>query len=467
MGVAYNIGCRAYCITHRAAKRLLGRNPEPRVSFFHCYDATDVVSLASTKRGWERAGSPAVNDSDSFPDSKGNLLWGENVVDSGTLHLPDSHPASPVIKYETPREAWLGFIESSIVPEGWANGGLHAVCWSRKLGQWALSSWVWTSAALARYYASVGNVASLARVADALLVLQLPEGGWVVRHDFVGGRTTPMIAPNDSAYIANNAMLSAYEKLGDEKYLRAAERCATWIETTAQPDGLVWIGRNGFTGEWLKDANIVDIGFTAALFARLWSATGNERYLHFLRCFTRAYIAAFRNPEDGSFATGIGRDRNRRGGRFARGQAWALEGLVPAAEALPSDRFETVASGVVDVLLEAQMRDGGWAYNLNHPLMGQDCKGIPVIARALAKWGEARRDARALGAAEAAIGWCRAHTALMGPGAGGIYSYCLEGCVTHHLYSEAAFTYASSYALETEDALARMSSTAYHKEKNC
>ena len=466
MGAMYDVGCRVYCTAHRTAKRLLGRDAGPSVSFFHCYAEADVASFVSARHRWKEAGSPAINDSNSFPDSKGDLLWGENVVDSGDLHFPESHLASPAVKYGTPREAWLGFVESSVVPVGWANGGLHAVCWSRNLGQWALSSWVWTSAALTRYYASIGDATSLARVADALLALQLPEGGWIVRHDFVGGHTTPMIAPNDSAYIANNAMLCAYESLGDERYLRSAQRCASWIEATAQSDGLVWIGRNGFTGEWLKDANIVDIGFTAALFARLWDVTQNDRYLGFLERFAQAYVAAFRNPEDGSFATAIDRDRNRRGGRFARGQAWALEGLVPAARALSSDWIEAVATDVVDVLLARQMHDGGWAYNLSHPLMGQDCKGIPVIARVLAEWGESRGDERALKAAKAAIGWCCAHTALVGPGAGGIYSYCLEGCVTHHLYSEAAFTYASSYALETEAILARASSNVCRKEEN-
>ena len=170
----------------------------------------------------------------------------------------------------------------------------------------------------------------------------------------------------------------------------------------------------------------------------------------------KAYVAVFRNVEDGSFATSIDGSGNRRGGKFARGQAWALEGLAPAAAVLDSAELDSVVEGVVNVLLSSQMKDGGWAYNISHPLMGQDCKGVPVIAKALAEWGASHSDASAVAAAKGALNWSRAHTLLNGPGAGGIYSFCLEGCVTHHLYSEAAFTYASSYALETMAILERV-----------
>lgn len=445
----YDVGTRAYCGMHRVAKRALRKSQRLQVGFAYCYtrgDANRMATLHCEQCAPEATGRSDKGDVAAF---QGKLFWGENIVQPG-----DSEAVSAAYPwwtgvYASPEDAWKGFVRASSVPDGWANSGLHAVCWSRDLGQWCLSSWVWASAALARYHASVGDLESLGRVADALLSLQLPDGGWVVRHDFVNGFAVPMVAPNDSAYIANNAMLCAYEKLGDGRYLASAERCAEWIMRTARPDGLVYIGENGDSGEWITNANIVDIGFTSALFARLLSISGRGEYADFLARFTRAYVAAFRNVEDGSFATSIDSFGNRRGGKFARGQAWALEGLMPAAAALGSSELDSVVGDVVRVLLSNQMRDGGWAYNISHPLMGQDCKGVPVIAKALAEWGVARDSAVAVDAARRALGWSRAHTLLDGPGAGGIYSFCLEGCVTHCLYSEAAFTYASSYALET------------------
>lgn len=449
-GVGYQIACRAYCAAHRAAKTVLGRSSEPRVTFFHCYTPEDVESVLAFRSDWTASGCPAVNDSELFSASRESLFWGENVVDAPRQKVKGGTPASRNEVYQSSDEAWRGFVDAARVPDGWRNSGLYAVCMARPSGQWTLSSWVWTSAAIARYQAMRGNHAELSRIADALLRLQLSDGGWVVRHDFFGGRTTPMIAPNDSAYIANNAILSAYEATGDVRYLGAAERCAEWIISTAQPDGLVYLGKDAFSGKWLEDSNIVDIGFTAALFARLYEITGKVGYRDFLERFCEAYVTTFRNPKDGTFVTGVDGDRNPRGGTFARGQAWALEGLIPAAVALKSSKLYDVCDAIVRNLVSGQMRDGGWAYNMSSPLMGQDCKGVPVIALALARWGRLSRDGSAADAASRALAWCRAHTPLSGPFAGGIFSYCLEGCVTHDLYSQAAFTYSSSYALEAE-----------------
>lgn len=449
MTFLYDVGTRAYCGVHRAAKRVLRKSQRLQAGFAYCYTREDAERTAFLH--CEQCAPAATGQTDKGYAAvfQGKPFWGENIVGPSDSEAISSACPWRAVAYSSPEDAWRGFTRTSSVPDGWANSGLHAVCWSRDLGQWCLSSWVWTSAALARYHASVGDLESLARVADALLSLQLPNGGWVVRHDFVNGLAVPMVAPNDSAYIANNAMLCAYEKLGDGRYLASAERCAGWIMRTARPDGLVYIGQNGDSGEWITKANIVDIGFTSALFSRLLSISGRREHREFLARFTRAYVAAFRNAEDGSFTTSIDGFGNRRGGKFARGQAWALEGLMPAAAALGSSELDSVVDDVVRVLLSSQMRDGGWAYNISRPLMGQDCKGVPVIAKALAEWGVAHGSTAAVDAARRALGWSRAHTLLDGPGAGGIYSFCLEGCVTHHLYSAAAFTYASSYALET------------------
>lgn len=459
--LGYWIGCRAYCAAHRVAKAALGRSPKPRVTFFHCYTPEDVERVLKFRDSWSAAGCPAVNDSESFPTSAESLFWGENVIDAPHQAVKGGMPAFRCDAYQSSEEAWRGFVDAARVPDGWRNSGLYAVCMARPNGQWALSSWVWTSAAVARYQVIKEDYAELSRIADALLSLQLPDGGWVVRHDFVGGRTTPMIAPNDSAYIADNAILSAYKATGEARYLEAAERCAEWVISTAQPDGLVYLGMDAFSGKWLKDSNIVDIGFTAALFARLYEITGKAGYRDFLERFCDAYVATFRNPENGTFATGVDGDRTRHGGTFARGQAWALEGLIPASSALGSSKLYDVCDAIARNLVAGQMRDGGWAYNMSAPLMGQDCKGVPVIALALARWGRLSGDSSATESARRALVWCKEHTPLSGPFAGGIFSYCLEGCVTHDYYSQAAFTYSSSYALEA-DALLKGS---YFSEK--
>ena len=32
------------------------------------------------------------------------------------------------------------------------------------------------------------------------------------------------------------------------------------------------------------------------------------------------------------------------------------------------------------------MKNGGWSYNLLRPMMGIDCKGVPVIAKCIVEW---------------------------------------------------------------------------------
>ena len=105
-----------------------------------------------------------------------------------------------------------------------------------------------------------------------------------------------------------------------------------------------------------------------------------------------------------------------------------------------------------------QKNDGGWSYNLLRPLMGEDCKAIPVIAKCLLDWYELEdQDQRLIVSAQRALEWCAKHTATNGTAAGGIFSYTIEGAIVHHMYTSTAFVYGSSYALEVKNKLDRLS----------
>ena len=421
------LAVRAYCAAHRGAKRLLGRSIEPDLAFEYRYGAGG-------------SDTPAAD-----------LWYGENETGRPRAEMgePGRHVDSTAA-FPTADAAWADLARRCAVPAGWLNSGLCNVCYARSVGQWCLSSWIWTSAAVARYAAAVGDTPTLVRIADAFLERQHEAGGWIVRNDYDRGRPAPMLAPNDSCYIAANALLPAYGATRDGRYLEAACACADWVVATALPSGLVSTGLDVSTGRWHNDAIIVDTGFTAALFAGLVEATGEgcAPYRDFLHTFVDAYIAAFRDPATGGFATSVDGSLRPSSGRFSRGQAWALEGLMPAQRVLGDSSLRTVIDDCVDHLLARQSADGGWPYDLSKPLMGQDCKGIPVIAKALAGWGAeaGRGDARE--SARRALAWCRRHTELEGECPGGIFSFCMEGAVTHYLYSEAAFVYSSVYALE-------------------
>lgn len=453
---------KVYCLSHFAAKKLLGRIPLSSVDYLYAYTNEDAEDCRTAIARGARPGS-MVNDErlDCRNARETPLFYGENAVSGADIERGRGAVLAPCGSrgFSNPREAWKFLIDSSVVPQGWRNEGLHLVCYSKKVRQWCLSDWVWTSAAVARHLHSVGDNAGTVRIADEFLRLQLSEGPWVVRFDYTGGVTVPTVAPNDSCYIARNALLPAWRATGDERYLIAARRCADWVIETASPSGLVYLGLDFARGKWIRERNIVDTGFTAALFADLYELTGEDAYRSFLGRFVDAYTDAFFDPDARLFATGIlgdGPSAKRTGGHFARGQAWALEGLIPAFRVLRDGTLKPVIDGVVDGLLDLQGKDGGWPYNLSRRLTGQDCKGTPVIARALAEWSavSGRRDAA--DSARRAISWCERHTDLDGDCPGGIFSYCLEGAVTHYLYSEAAFVYSSSYALEALSILGKL-----------
>ena len=423
---AYDISCRGYCGAHRVAKLFLSRKNQA----FRMVD----VALGDV---------PENELGNYFPVENvvyGEASWGrpsfEKAVSSCRLGCNPNEAAI----------AWKEFIQASAIPEGYKNEGLSYAGYIDGLG-WCLPSWIWTNAALVR-----SGFGDFRMIAGKLLELQQGCGGWIVRNDYGATDVVPVLAPNDSSYIANNAMLTMYRTTKDEKYLNSAIRCAEWIMSVARLDGMVPVGYDMRKGLWQKH-NIVDTGFTAALFANLFDITADARYRAFLVRFVDAYVRLFYNPTIGGFATSLDGNDRQLGGQFARGQAWALEGLLPAYKVLKEDRILSVIDQTVNSLLRKQRKDGGWAYNLTRPLMGEDCKGIPVIAKALLDWNAIAPDERLVESARRALTWCDAHTCHSGPARGGIFSFCMEGAVVHHLYTSTAFVYASAYALEVKNAL--------------
>lgn len=68
--------------------------------------------------------------------------------------------------------------------------------------EWCLPSWIWTNAATIRMYCTTNNLLEAKALADRLAEKQQDCGGWIVRNDYDKHGAIPMLAPNDSAYIA-------------------------------------------------------------------------------------------------------------------------------------------------------------------------------------------------------------------------------------------------------------------------
>lgn len=89
-------------------------------------------------------------------------------------------------------------------------------------------------------------------IVDKIIELQQDCGGWIVRNDYDSEGAVPVLAPNDSAYTANNACLEFYLSTGEQKYLDATVKCAEWIINTAREDGMVYVGYDTKRKHWQK-----------------------------------------------------------------------------------------------------------------------------------------------------------------------------------------------------------------------
>ena len=390
---------RLYCFIHHTAKKILGRSN------------LSVGNILSSSA----------------------VMMGANIADASEL--------------------WDCFIRSAEIPSGLEHAGTLYAGYIGESQEWCLSSWIWTNAATVRAYCAYSSIEKAKALADKLAEQQQECGGWIVRNDYDKQGAIPMLAPNDSAYMANNAFVELYLSTKEQKYLDIARRCADWIIETARPDGIVYTGYNLRDKKWDKSCVIVDTGFTGGLFSRLYEITHEEKYLNFLKRFVDRYIELFYNPSAYGFCTSIDKNNHQQGGLFGRGQAWALEGLIPTYKVLKDKKIKMVIDATIDNLIKVQCKNGGWAYNLTKPLMGEDCKAISVIAKDMMEWYAFTKDERIRQSAEKALDWCRKHTAIEGEAKGGIFSFCMEGAIVQNLYTSCAFVYASAYAIELEQML--------------
>lgn len=348
---------------------------------------------------------------------------------------------------------WMHFIKSSLIQDDDKFAGCLYAGYVAEKNEWILPSWIWTNAASIRVLCSNNEVELAIEVAEELLKRQESCGGWVVRNDYDYQGEIPMLAPNDSAYIANNAFVELYLATREKRYLDAAVRCADWIMETSRTDGMVYVGYNMRDKKWDKSCVIVDVGFTGALFSRLYNITHEQKYYAYLSQFVKRYIELFYLPASRGFCTNIDCNDLPRGGMFSRGQAWALEGLIPAYLILKEDFIKNVIRTTIETILKKQNGDGGWSGNFTRGFRGSDNKGIPILAKCIMAWNSIEPDERYTDSAKRALQWCYKHTAKSGEAKGGIFSYSWEGGIVKDFYTSCAFVYGSAYAIELEQML--------------
>lgn len=441
------------CKLHFLAKLILGKSKKSEYRFVN-------ASSEDFSKSNEIKIDGAFLNENNLPEptkvKKEKFFPIENIVELGSNpHLKDSFQKGSSSKLSlgvSLKDAvsfWEKFIQGSVIPKGYKYSGLLYTGYiSSTINKWCLPSWLWTNAATVRLYCKKGEIEKAIELGEILKSKQLDCGGWIVRNDYNVKGPIPVLAPNDSAYVANNAFIQLYKATQNEEYLNVAIKCADWIMDTAREDGLVWTGYDFKNKKWLKDYTIVDTGFTAALFANLVDITNKPKYKLFLEKFTDQFINLFYDESQKAFCTSLSSKNKQLGGLFARGQAWALEGLIPTYKVLKTKRIESVIDDTILSILQKQSKDGGWSYNFSKPFLGQDCKGVAVIAKSLMDWNEIKPNDQIINSSKKAIQWCANHTANKGEAQGGIFSFCMEGAVVHNFYTSTAFVYTSAYAIE-------------------
>lgn len=427
-----------------AINKLLRRTKKSPYNFFYTYNISDVCALGRDLTN--------VNGMITSEIKSEDLFYGENIT-TDKLSLYKSLTINiRNIEGQDVKQKWLNCIKGAKIPSGWKNSGYYHTAYTKEDDNWCLSNWLWTSAAIGRTLCLLGDSDGI-DIADKFIEDQLPEGGWIVRYDIIQGKLIRLAAPNDSAYIANNSLLSAYKFTGNDKYLFSAVKCANWIMSSIQSDGLVPFGYNIDAMKWVTDHNIVDIGFTAGLFCELYKITKEEKYKKFAINFSKSYIKSFYDEKAGLFSTYINSQGEKRGGYFSRGQAWALEGLVPVYEICrDSDIFDLIEKQTL-IICHHQLGNGGWPCNFQgiRQLMGEDCKGISCIAKSLLNWSRFSKHRETLEkAVEAACHWCETHTDEK---TGMILSYSTDGAIEHSQNTSTGMLYANAYAIETQKLL--------------
>lgn len=380
----------------------------------------------------------------------GNLA--ENIKENRSLFVKRTRPTiskSDDLQLDEGIALWDEFIRNAQIEPGYKNDGLYHASYILERNSWALPSWVWTNASLVPYFIQSGKGSQAYNIAEKLLQRQTNSGGWEVRLDVDKNGPKSILAPNDSAYIANHAILAMYKETGESKFLEAAIKCADWIIRTCRDDGLVWTGYDVSSERWEKQYVIVDTGFTLDFICRLYQTTLDERLLKFAKKFMNSFIDKFFNFENGLFHTSWQVDRGGVGGYFARGQAWALEGLMSYYATFRCEKALSVIEKNVEQLILRQSKDGSWPYNLTRTLYGKDCKGTAVIAFTLHNWRNMKVTTSVDDSIIKSIGWCLRNTSSSASSdhRGGIFSYSTEGNIVHDNYSSSAFVYSNAYIL--------------------
>jgi unsaturated rhamnogalacturonyl hydrolase len=191
---------------------------------------------------------------------------------------------------------------------------------------------------------------------------------------------------NEDHVGAGRELLELHRRTGDAQFLEAAGKLAALNESfPAGPNGARY--HRGDTPGWRWQIWVDCMDVDGPFLAALAQATGEERYFDQAVGELLGYARTLQ-ADSGLFFHGFERDCGRNGELWARGNGWALMGLVDTLVLLPRSHAawselqqRTVA--LVDALAHAQDSSGLWRTVIDDPATYLDSTLATMFAYAV------------------------------------------------------------------------------------
>lgn len=234
------------------------------------------------------------------------------------------------------------------------------------------------------------------------------------------------ISPADSHFLAGWGWIPLFEATGDRRFLDASILQSEQIGRIIKSDSIVEQDFVTKANKW-KNWTMDESGFGMQGFAEVFKITQDKVHLRIGREYIDGLINVLEDPRglwyrnwhrnradhtDDCWAAGkpIGEPVLMTDGQTARGNGWAMMGLLASHRMMPEGNYYLKkARRLSDNMIDLQLKDGSWSFNLYKPVseVGVSDKGTPLWSLLLFQLYQNTGDSKYLEAAQKALQWCR------------------------------------------------------------
>lgn len=372
-------------------------------------------------------------------------------------------PATALPAFEGSREGLLANLQQTIAyilktqntnPLSPTYGGLY-LFYDLDAQTYRRPDWIWTYGPAIKLLLDAAKIPEMATafgyerlveaarlIAEASLRFQLHDtthvahGLAVCRYDpklFYDGGFSGYLSPADAHFLAGWGWMPYYRATGDKRFLEATVLQSNQIAGLLDENGVVEQDYVTAAGQW-KNWTMDESAFGMVGFAALFAVTRDTAYQRIGKHYLDGIINVL-EAEDGLWYRNWHRnqaDRTDDGwpagapkgqpvlmkdGQTARGNGWAMMGLLDAHRLLPADsHYLHKALKLAENMLNCQLDNGAWPYTLYDPVseVGVSEKGTALWSLLFYQLYGYSGDQRHREAAERALNWCMENSMIHG-----------------------------------------------------